>query len=154
NALAFTADGQALCSGSEDGTVCRWDLSTGRKVFQTLHGGQVLGIALAPNGKYLAAAGGNGVLQVFDAAKGARLRVEQVQRGDPLRAVAFSPDSRVLVLGGADQTISFQEPASGEAAGNGLKHGAEVHGLAYSPDGKRLVSAGARGTLCVWDVAT
>src|SRR5262249_32608488 len=141
-------------SGSEDNTVCRWNLTTGQKVFQTLHGGQVLSLALAPNGKYLAAAGHNGVLQLLDPVKGTRLQAHQALPGDPLRAVAFSPDSRVLALGGANRTIYFQDPTSGAAAGKSLDHGAEIYSLAYSTDGKRLVAAGARGTLCVWDVAT
>src|SRR5262249_14502950 len=105
NALAFSADGKSLVSGSEDATVCRWDLDTGRKVFRTLHGGQVLGVALSPDGKHLAAVGMNGILHLFDPVKGVRRRAAVVQPKGALRAVAFSPDSRVLALGGADGII-------------------------------------------------
>lgn len=31
-AIAFTPDGTQLCSGAQDGKICRWDIDSGKKV--------------------------------------------------------------------------------------------------------------------------
>jgi WD40 repeat protein len=60
--MAFAPDSKALAPGGQDGAVVLWDVAAGgaRAVLKG-HGGPVTGVAFAPGGKALAAAGGKEV---------------------------------------------------------------------------------------------
>ncbi|MDH5776527.1 MAG: WD40 repeat domain-containing protein, partial [Nitrospirota bacterium] len=58
---------KVLISASDDGTVKMWDIESGRQ-FRTIksHKGPVRGIALSADGKYLATAGNDRVLTLWE----------------------------------------------------------------------------------------
>ncbi len=111
--------------------------------------GLVTGLALSPDGRYLAAANGAGVT-LFDTAKliAAAPKPELGYLNDRKGAnsvyAAFSPDQRLLAVSDeGSQTITVYDFA-GLLAGRGARAVGEIHtgnapvGLAFSPDGKRL----------------
>jgi hypothetical protein len=80
-----------------------------------------------------------------------------------VRAVAFSPDGRLLASGGDDDTVRLRDPATGEHRRALTGHTSSVRALAFSPDGRLLASGGFDNTVagvtvpgCVrlWDLAT
>jgi len=86
-----------------------------------------------------------------------------------VRAAAFSPDGRLLAVGGENLGIELWDVAKGRARWRKLAHSAngEILSLAFSPDGRRLLSGakvdGAGGgaetdewmdTLRLWNVDT
>jgi WD40 repeat protein len=102
-ALAFAPDGQTVASGGSDGDVHLHEAMSGRTLAALRgHKGGVAGLAYAPDGKRLAAVGGE-ELRVWDVARGAAAMIGGRQRG--LRAVAYSPDGRLLVFGGAEGVV-------------------------------------------------
>jgi WD40 repeat protein/beta-lactamase regulating signal transducer with metallopeptidase domain len=131
-------------------------------------------VAVAPDGKTLAAASGN-VIQLWDVETGKALRRIEAQ-ADGLASLLFSPDGRTLAgragggligLWAADTGKEIQRlkpPA--RKRGNGVVFiigggGDEAPGMAFTPDGKTLVAVardnreeGAVNLLKFWDVAS
>jgi len=73
----------------------------------------------------------------------------------PVTAVRFSPDEKVLAVGGYRQ-VRLLDPASGKVVATLAGHAGLVRSLAFSPDGKLLAAAGGvaqiGGEIKIWDV--
>jgi WD40 repeat protein len=69
-----------------------------------------------------------------------------------VKAVAVSPDGKLLATGSADRTIRLWDLATGAEKGLLTGHANAITALAFTPDSKQLVSADEK-TLHVWDVA-
>jgi WD40 repeat protein len=76
--------------------------------------------------------------------------------------LAFTPDSKLLVLGGVHSRegqpdkaeIRFWDFAKGKVVRTLDWPGGLVYDLAFSPDGKRMASGDGDGAVRVWDLAT
>jgi hypothetical protein len=151
-ALVFAGDDKLL-SGSQDHTLRLWDLKAQKppRQFGRL-GGPVVGLALAPDGKTAACAGGDNTLRLFDLTTGAELRNFGGQPGG-VTALALSPDGRTLVSGGRDRTARLWEASTGQERKQLKGHGGWVEALALSPDGKVLATGAGDGVVRLWEMA-
>jgi len=121
------------------------------------HAEQVRALAFSPDGKLLAAAGGDpaqfGEVKIWSVAE----RKETLSiRGhrDNIFAVAFSPDGSRLATCSYDRLIKLWDAATGKEIKTLKDHTDAVFGVAFSPDGKKLASASADRTVKIWDTAT
>ena len=64
----------------------------------------VFSVAYSPDGRWLAAGGGPGVVKIWDAATGTHLTTLDHPIVDGIESIAFSPDGQWLAAGGDDDT--------------------------------------------------
>jgi WD40 repeat protein/transcriptional regulator with XRE-family HTH domain len=123
--------------------------------------GGVQAVAFSPDRELLAAALGNGYVQLWNAVTGQPVGAPLLASAYPqseVGGVAFSPDGKLLASAGDDGTVRLWNPATGRPVGAPFlaSTGAAgyVRGVAFSPDGKLLASADGDGTVRLWNPAT
>lgn len=174
--LVFSGDGRQLAFSdwtyyyrypSEVRTLQVWDLTTGTELWLRKWPSaswDCYHIAFAQDGRQLAVAGcyrakahgielGPGFLAVLDAATG-----KEIRRFDghdaTIKALAFSPDGKMLAAADVEPVIRLWDIASGKELRRFRGHnGGVISQLAFSPDGKLLVSVDELATALVWDCA-
>jgi hypothetical protein len=158
-ALAFTPKGDELLSSGYH-ELNAWKLaddSLARRVRPLPE--RVYEVAYSPDGKWLAAAGGDpgqwGTASVWKVEADGKLAHARdlVESTDCLFAVAFSPDGKTLAAAGADRAIRLWEVGTWKELATIEDHADWVLDVAFSPDGKRLASASRDKTSKVFDVA-
>ncbi|MDY6786457.1 MAG: DnaJ domain-containing protein [Cyanobacteriota bacterium] len=147
--VAFSPNKRKLVSGSADRTVKLWQTSTGREI-RTLKGysGEVLAIAMNPDGKIFASAGTEKSLKIRETSG----RLMRAIRGNTvLLSATFSPDGQILAAGTRNGTIKLWNWARGEEVGTLKGHRDRVCTVAFSPDGQTLLSGSWDRQIKLWD---
>jgi WD40 repeat protein/serine/threonine protein kinase len=116
------------------------------------HRGPVRSLAYSPNGKWLATAGEDGTIRLWDPGSGKLERI-LVGQDNLVAMVIWSPDSSQLAARGGDGTIRLWDAESATPM-RVLRPGGTTHGLAWSTDGKMLALAKADGLVHLYDAAT
>jgi len=95
--------------------------------------------------------GGDGLCIGWDIAKGQE-RFRTLVSKSPTRAIALSPDARMIAVGSDDWCIRLLDASTGviRATLSGAKQ--HVFGLAFHPAGNLLFSSSRDSVIQVWDV--
>lgn len=163
--VAFSPDGGRLASVGGDGVLRVWTVGENGALAQlarfdgpTAPGvapSPLSSVAFAPDGRYVAAAGADAVVHVWD------VQTKSEARGlrghtDWVTSVAFGPDGRYVasVAAEKDNTLRVFELPQLDGTGAAGGHALAVNAVAVSPNGKLVATAAIDQTIKVWDIAT
>ncbi len=115
----------------------------------------VTSIAFSPDGRLLALASSDGLVQLWNVATYRLFAVLVAGNPGSVTSIAFSPDGRLLALASQDGTVRLWDLATGRQLGSPLAGDAgSFDSVAFSPDGRLLASGSGDGTVELWDLAT
>ncbi|MCW3051694.1 MAG: High-affnity carbon uptake protein Hat/HatR, partial [Chthonomonadales bacterium] len=146
----FSPDGTRLASACADGKVTVWNIATGKPTLPTLTcPGRVRRILWSGNGALLTAGHDCGdevkySATIWDADTGKmRYQVDMLYSCCDL---AFTPDSRRLIVAASDNSFEIRDAETGkQQRGISLMFGGDRPSIVFSPDQKRFLLRGSPG---------
>jgi WD40 repeat protein len=167
----FSPDGRLVIFHEGRGTVRVREIATGREV-HSLDGRNFAPCGFSPDGRLIVTAHttirGVATLRVWDASTGECLRLlggdelgefavwldgrrpVRIGHTDEVLDFVFSPNGRLIVSAGMDETLQVWEVATGRWLQVLAGHIGMVHACGFSPDGNVTVSGGQDKTLRLW----
>ncbi|WP_407158178.1 c-type cytochrome [Bradyrhizobium sp. STM 3557] len=147
-AIAVSADGKAVLSGSFDTAAIRWSLaSESAEQVLRFHADAVNAVAFL-DATRMATAGADGRIAIWAAGRQQPEKVFEGHTG-PIVALAVSPDASTLASASWDRSVrlwSLPDGTSRVLEG----HAQNINGVAFAPDGRSLVSVGYDQTARIW----
>lgn len=116
-----------------------WNLETGETVLDLGVDYTVYSLAFSPDGRFLATAGDDGIIHIWEITTGEELMMLKGHKG-AIQTVTFSPDGKLLASGGSDCTIRIWDVASRNLRMNLKGNLGTINAVAFSPDGRVLAS--------------
>ena len=158
--VAVSPDGEWLAAATGTGSVRLW--SAGGTQLAELPGHeadpgpsgfrdssrQVHGVAISPDGTWLATGGSDHAVRLWDT--GGTLRAVLTGHGGAVTEVAISPDGTWLASSSTDDTIRLWH-AGGDFRAQLVEPAAQ---LAISPDSRRLAVVGRDRAIRIWEATT
>ncbi|MDZ8026092.1 MAG: caspase family protein [Nostoc sp. DedQUE11] len=136
-----------------DGRIQLWT-TDGRPIEEFFSGGNGYSfnsVAFSPNGKYIAAGGNGGHLQIWD--------LEGDEIGKPFQAhnteitdVVFSPDGQKIASSSFDKTIRLWNLEGKQIEKTFAGHEETVYSIAFSPQGKLIASGSYDRSIRLWNL--
>ena len=126
-----------------------------QEIATLVHGADVRGIALSPDGATLAStdAAADNAIRLWNIASGQQIAT-LLGHTDRVDSVAFSPLGGILASGSVDRTIKLWDLGSNTVIATFSGHTAQVETVAFSPNGLTLASGSLDRNVKLWGVAS
>jgi len=142
-------DGQTLATASWDKTVRFWN-GDGAFLKKLEHPAQVNGVSFSPDKLLVATVDSSGIVYLWRR-DGTLLKPLKKEHSDYIRAVTWSPDSKILVTvsGEKDRTVKLWS-REGRLLKTLEGHTDGIYGVSFSSDGKTIATSSKDKTVKLW----
>lgn len=149
--IAFSADGQWLLTGADDGLVRVWDWSNGT-VVQTLEGHEsaVWQVAWSPDDTLIASGDDDGLVRVWSRVDG-KMMIELKGCRTRVTGLTFDAEGELVMAGSLDHTVRLWQIGGGVLL-HTLNQGGAVNDLTLLPDERVLITGLDNGTVRLWQI--
>lgn len=149
--IHFTPDSKGLYARDNSGRSIKYaDLTTAREVIASKV--KMNAIDLSSDGNYLAGAGDNGTLYIWDVRNNFAVK-EFATQGDHLTAVSFSPEGRRVVIGDDRGIVKIFDLQLGSAIRTLSGHSSGIEEIRFNHAGKFMATASKDKTVRLWDMS-
>ncbi len=139
-ALQFNRGGDAVFTSSEDGTIRRYVVANGQQQFAANHGAPVHDLDQSVDGNWLASAGENKEIRIWNAGNGAAGPKHQLAGFEaPVRSVAFAAAGQQVVGGAANNQVLVFNLMTGTVAQAFTEHAGPVEAIAATGDQEKVI---------------
>lgn len=149
-AADFSPDGRWAMTADVH-TLVLWSMENGQAARFWTAPGEVLSVALSPNGNFALLGLSDHSAVLFDVKRGGVRRTFNHQ--NRVRSVDLSDDAKLALTGSEDYSAVLWDVASGKEL-HRIKHEDDVQMVALSADGSRAMSMGKYDKALVWDTAS
>ncbi|KAF8668498.1 WD domain, G-beta repeat [Rhizoctonia solani] len=152
--VEFSSDGFRIVSGSDDMTICAWDVLKGTLIWTCKeHVSEVTGAKFLPSDQKVLSCSFDGTLLLLDPNTGIAVSNPWEGHNNAVRDIAISPDGTMAASGSRDRTIGLWNVQTGTLLAPLLQgHTGDVSSVAFSLDGKHVISGSYDGTVRVWNI--
>jgi len=158
--IAWSPNGQAIASGTHDGTVQVWNPNNGRQILAyrsniqpARSNEQAQKVAWSPDSTQIVVNFLDGTLQTVQVADNKPLHTYTAV-GSTFVTVDWSRNGRYLAAAGADNNIYVLDVTNGQVITISIGHTARVHAVAWAHGGGRFASCSQDSTVKVWATRT
>jgi WD40 repeat protein/serine/threonine protein kinase len=157
--VAFSAGDRRVVVAGPDGTLIFFEFQTGQGGEVKTAAGPSRCLAVSPDGNVVVlvpepVGGVAPPAQVWSLSEKRRLREFEKRGQGLLRALAFAPNGRHLVSGGADGSVRVWDAGTGRELTHYPGHTGPVQSVAVAASGREALSAGEDGSVRLWGVTT
>lgn len=147
--VAIAPDGKTIIWGNQKNQVIVWDTLHKEPTELGKHQGTVNDVKLSQDGRMIASAGDDAVIQLWDLPS-RKLKYTLIGHQASLNKMLFSKDDKYLFSTGKDKTIRIWDTRSGRLLDILVGHTNAIEAIDYNLETKTLVSAGGDQTLRIW----
>jgi len=117
------------------------------------HKGQVIALAISPDGKLIATGSKDKTVKLWDANTG-KLTATLTGHKGKIYKVIFSPDGRTVASASDDKVPKLWDAQTGQLKASLSGHKGYIYTLEFSPESKSVLTASADNTAKLWDANT
>ena len=150
--LDFSPDESLFTAVAKNGTLCIWELASGKRLHRRTELGDLRAVSWSTDGEKLVVMTYDGIVRTFDV-RGVGLELHELHTERELLSFKFSPDGTHFVKYSRGSGIEIRDAKRLGLEMTLQAHGGHTRDIKFDGTGRTLVSGGLDHVVHVWDLS-